>query len=365
MGGNNTVWTVKLNPFGGLLTENEYKKWKAWPEVEQVLDKEFGNKKDYKKKYKIDITKKCKEEGIIAIGWILNPKDTWAKSQPETVINRERYKELYYNTPWYAENKEKLNLSIENFQELKEGDFCWVRDSSDKYYICKIEGDWHYDNSKEAWAMDIAQRYKCKWVEVGDATQTPGVIVKKLITRGSTVSKIDNKLLLNMSKYIFDEGGKKAVEKAVNEFDKNNYIEYIKKNILSNLTQYDYEDFVGFYLQSKGYFIMPSTRYQSTKDYEFVAIKKEGGDKIAVQVKYHDDPNKKLDAKEEEYGNLSDTYKIYLACNNGVKNIDKVNNEQIVEINNDELAEFIKEAPVLLLPRLKFLIVYTESQQVK
>ncbi len=290
----------------------------------------------------------CKKEGIIAIGWLLNPMDTWLKHTNIT-INREKFKELYENTPWYAENKKKLNPSIKNFQELKEGDFCWVRDSSDKYYVCKIEGDWYYDSSKEAWAMDIAQRYKCKWVEVGDVTETPAAVVKKLIMRGRTVSKIDDEFLLNMSKYLFERGGRKEIEKAINEFDNNNYIE---KEILSNLTAYDYEDFVGFYLQSEGYFIMPSTRYQSTEDYEFVAIKKDSGEKIAVQVKQQ---KKKL--KGKDYEKLSKTYTIYLACSGGV-DMEGADKNRIKEISNTDLEKFIKENRNLLLDRIKFSIVY-------
>ena len=365
MEGKNNVWIIKLNPSGGLLTEKEHKKWIKMPGLEQKLKKEFNSNeiKKYREKYKkAEIANLCKKEKIVAIGWILNPKDTWVKYSPKKQINRKIYIKLYKKTPWPEENKNELNSSVKNFQELKGGDFCWVRDTSDKYYVCKIKGDWYYDNSKEAWAMDIAQRYNCKWVEVGDATETPAEVVKKLITRGPTVSKMDDKVLLDMSKYLFEGGGEKAVQKAVNEFDKNK-IEYIKKDILSNLTQYDYEDFVGFYLQSKGYFIMPSTRYQSTKDYEFVAIRKEGMEKIAVQVKYHDKPNEKLDAKEKKYGNLSKTYKIYLACNNGVKDIDKIENKRIVEINNDKLAEFIRNTPCLFLPRLKFLVMYKKHQE--
>ena len=70
-----------------------------------------------------------------------------------------------------------------------------------------------------------------------------------------------------------------------------------------------------------------------------------------------------LDTKYyEKYKKLSNTYKVYLACNNGVKNIDKVNNENIVELDNSKLVEFIKKTPVLILPRLKFLVVYNKHQ---
>ena len=360
MDGENNVWIVKLNPSGGLLTEKEYKKWKNIRELEKVLEKKFTKEEieNYHEKYKNkEIANLCKNEGIIAIGWLLNPMDTWAKYPPETVINQEKFKELYKNTPWYKENKTKLNPSIKKFQELKEGDFCWVRDSSDKYYVCKIKGDWYYDNSKEAWAMDIAQRYDCKWVEVGDATEAPSEIVKKLITLGGTVSKIKDITLIDISNYLFENGGEKAVKKAVTEFNEGGYI-VGDISIIDNLTQYEYEDFVGFYLQKKGYFIMPSTRYQSTEGYEFVAIKQ--NEKMVVQAKYYKEKSEKLDANESRYKNLSKTYTLYLACNNGIKNNDNDNNK-IKQVKNSELEKFIRENPFLIPDRVKFLVVYTRN----
>ena len=326
------------------------------PGLGQELENEFTKEeiRYYQQKYKEkEVANLCKKNGIISIGWILNPVDTWL-NHTNITINREKFKELYENTPWYAENKKKLNSSIKNFQELKEGDFCWVRDSSDKYYVCKIEGDWHYDSSKKAWAMNIAQRYKCKWVEVGDVTETPAAVVKKLIMRGRTVSKIDDECLLNMSKYLFERGGRKEIEKAINEFDNNNYI---GKDILSNLTAYDYEDFVGFYLQSEGYFIMPSTRYQSTEGYEFVAIKKDSGERIAVQVK-----QQKEKLKGKDYERLSNTYTVYLACSSGV-DMEGADKNGIKEISNTDLEKFIKENRGLLLGRVKFWVVYQKYQQ--
>ena len=205
--------------------------------------------------------------------------------------------------------------------------------------------------------MDIAQRYDCKWVEVGDATEAPSEIVKKLITLGGTVSKIKDITLIDISNYLFENGGEKAVKKAVTEFNEGGYI-VGDISIIDNLTQYEYEDFVGFYLQKKGYFIMPSTRYQSTEGYEFVAIKQ--NEKMVVQAKYYKEKSEKLDANESRYKNLSKTYTLYLACNNGIKNNDNDNNK-IKQVKNSELEKFIRENPFLIPDRVKFLVVYTRN----
>ncbi|MGC8675885.1 hypothetical protein, partial [Fervidicoccus sp.] len=127
---------------------------------------------------------------------------------------------------------------------------------------------------------------------------------------------------------------------------------------------YDYEDLVGFYLQSKGYFLMPSTRFQSTKDYEFVAIgKNEKGEReiAVVQCKYYGKnyKGKKIDALDKKYTKLAETYKVYLACNNGVSNIDNVKYPNIKDIKNEELENFCREKEFIIPDRIKFSVAYS------
>jgi hypothetical protein len=69
----------------------------------------------------------------------------------------------------------------------------------------------------------MAQRYKSRWVKVGDATITPALVVKTLITRGRTVLKKDDQGLLKMSEWLFENGGEQAINKIIKEFDSNNY----------------------------------------------------------------------------------------------------------------------------------------------
>lgn len=353
-----SIWIIKLDPSGGLLKKQK----RRLEDIEGIKEK-FSKEelKHYREIYKSGgIADLCKQESVIAIGWNLDPKDSWLSS-PNTSIDVNKYRKLCENADWYknrelrkkAGRAKKIPSSVENFQEIKEGAICWVRDSSDTYYVCKVTEAWKYDNTKESWALDIAQRYPCKWVKVGDATKAPASVVKKLITIGNTVSKIDDESLLKMSRWLFENDGEKAIDKAVKEFDDNNYT---PEHIIYNITEYEYEDIVGLYMQLKGFFIIPSTRYQSTKEYEFVAINKHG-EKSIVQAK-----QQKGMLKGKDYERLSETYTVYLACNGGVdmKGTDK---DRIKEIKNTELETFIKENKSLLLDRIKFLVVYQKYQQ--
>lgn len=357
MGSKNNVWVVKLIPSGGLLTEQK-KRLDDAEEIRGKFDKDELN--EYKKIYgNKEISDWCIKKGIVAIGWTLSPKDSWLSSKGDDLrsnnIDITKYNKLRKEQNWDRGGPSY----IEKFQEIKIGDICWIRNSKDIYYACKITGNWTYDNTKESWAMDIAQRYPCTPIKVGDATEAPSEIVKKLITRGNTVIKIEDKTVIDISNYLFENGGEKAVKKAVSEFNEGGYIAG-NISIIDNLTQYEYEDFVGFYLQKKGYFIMPSTRYQSTEGYEFVAIKQ--NEKMVVQAKYHKEKSEKLDAKEKKYENLSKTYTVYLACNNGINNIDNDNNK-IKQVESSELEKFIRENPFLIPDRVKFLVVYTRNHK--
>jgi len=352
------VWIVKLSPSGGLLQHPEKQIEKYGLSIGEGDKYDFSKNdlesfKDFYKEQKI--AGYCKEHKIIAIGWTVKPEDSWKRS-PQIELNKEKYLELFDKL--YNKNQGEKK-KVPNFQKIEKGDFCWVRDSSDKYYICQITSDWKYDMSKEAWALDIAQRYETsEWVKVGDASKVPGEIVKRLITRGPTVYEINNNLLAEMTEYLFENGGENAIDNAIKEYDRN--VEYYQQEIkvddlVKNLTEYDYEDLVGFYLQSQGWFIMPATRYQSTKDYEFVAIDK-SGDRAVVQVKHR---KGKLRAKD--HLERSKTYKVFLASSNGVdwSGIDK-NNSNIEEIDNEKLLEFLKENNELIPGRIKFSIIFNK-----
>ena len=354
------VWVVKLSPSGGLL-QHQRKQIKYYGLSIGKGDKyDFSEDEleEFEKKYKNkEIADDCRSQKIIAIGWTVRPEDSW-KRNPKIELNKDEYLRLFHNHELYKDHQ-RWEKEVCDFLKINKGDLCWVRDSSDNYYICQITSDWKYEMSKEAWALDIAQRYETsEWVKVGDASKVPGEIVKRLITRGSTVYRIDNNLLAEMTKYLFENGGENAIDNAIKEYDSN--VKYYQQEIkvddlVKNLTEYDYEDLVGFYLQSQGWFIMPATRYQSTKDYEFVAIDK-SGNRAVVQVKHQ---NGKLRAKD--HLERSKTYKVFLACSNGVDwgGIDK-NNSNIEEIDNEKLLEFLKENNELIPGRIKFSIIFNK-----
>jgi len=353
------VWIVKLSPSGGLLQHQENRTKEYGLSIGEGDKYDFSEKnlEEFREIYKEQkIADYCRDSNpkIIAIGWTVKPEDSW-KRNPRIELDKNKYLELFDK----LYKSERWKKEVLDFQNIKKGDFCWVRDSSDNYYICQITSDWKYDMDKKSWALDIAQRYETsEWIKVGDASKVPGEIVKRLITRGPTVYAINKNLLAEMTEYLFTNGGENAIDNAIKKYYSNAeyYPQEIKVyDLVKNLTEYDYEDLVGFYLQSQGWFIMPATRFQSTKDYEFVAIDK-SGNKAAVQVKHQE---KTLYAKD--YVELSKTYKFFLACSNGVdwSGIDK-NNNKIEEISNEKLLEFLKQNNKLIPDRIKFSIIFNK-----
>ncbi len=293
------LWIVKMAHDGGLIKGKiEQKKILT---KEKIDEKDFPNTLEYYSSKRGHLADYCiKDKKAVTLGWTLKPSDSWKKSN-ET-IDKDTYNSFVdtykkFEDGWDAK---KLQSTLNKFQSIEKDGLCWVRDDSDTYYIGKVEGAWEYYNTPDDWAWDIAQGYRCKFKKVGDATMAPGEVVKTLITRGDTVKEVTDNDLIELSIWLFDNGGKIAINNAVNDFDLKRYK---PDDILNNITEYEYEDLVGFYLQSKGYFIMPSTRYQSTKDYEFVAFG--NGEKAVVQVKYTEG---KTDLRN--YEELSKTYRM-------------------------------------------------------
>lgn len=350
-----SLWTVKLSPSGGVL---------RWPKKESKLEAKLN---ELPERFRKAITKRgvdkikdsdcsgyCRKHGVIGIGWSVEPR------QDEKEITWEDYYKDYINNGkkegWLKPRT--INI-IKQFHNIEVDDLCWVRDENDYYYVCKITGKWKYINNPVNWAMDIVQIHECKWKKVGNATQVPAGIVRKLITIGDTVSKVkvDDEKNVDydkLSEFLFnsEEG---TVQKYVNKF---NGTKDVSADFINNLTQYEYEDLVGFYLQHE-YYIMPSTRTQSTKDYEFVLINKIDYHIAAVQVKAQ---NKPISAKEYEkkFGSFD---KFYLACTKGVVDIE--NKGKIIEIKNEDLLQFFRDKTDLLPDRIKFMAVYFKEKKVE
>jgi hypothetical protein len=349
------IWVVKLSPSGGMLGL-------SIPRMEKELSgrpKRFRAAIDRKEMQKIkeeSSAEYCKDHRIIGIGWSIRPE---SKKRHYSFT---KYMKLIKKSEWWGDRSERSEKILQgilmDFHNITKGDVCWCRDADDYYYACRVTGRWRYVDNPINWARDIVQIHKCgEWKKAGTVTEIPSEIARKLIMHGRTVCKIDtNKDEIDkISKLVVNSRNRELgiIHDYLKNFKGGKVENYLtEKSLEENLTAYDYEDLVGIYLQEK-YYIVPSTRTPSTKDYEFVLLNRKDGSKAAVQAKW----DKEL--RVEDFENELKSFKyIFLASWAGV-----IGNEsgRIKIIKRSELLEFFKKHLLLLPDRIKFKAAYLKS----
>ncbi|REL32985.1 hypothetical protein DYD21_14310 [Rhodohalobacter sp. SW132] len=243
----------------------------------------------------IDPRSFCITRDILGIGWGI-------ETDSETVTWDEYYSnanslyrlKLNYKGWWPALNALKNRIA--------EDDLCWTRDLDGIYYLGRITNPyWYYSNKPEFKKADVVNIRDCKWYKVGQVDSVPGTIVNRF-TRGRTVEKVGDKngTLREFSKYLFNTISNVQYYR----------IKQVEADFYSLIHSDDCEDIIGLYLQSKGYYMIPSSCKKSTVNFEYVLKHKEDGHKAVAQVK-----KGKVDLNFNNYSELD--AKVYLFTTKG------------------------------------------------
>lgn len=147
--------------------------------------------------------------------------------------------------------------------------YIWTKIDGLNYALGKIESDLFIDkNRPRMGALRV-----CKWKNI-DFDDVPGKITNYFVGGGRTLVEMKiNESLKNYCKWLYDDK-----------------IGKVKNINLNDLIHYDdLEDLVGLYLQSKGYYIYPSTNKLASKTIEYELVNKTTGKKACVQCKTGND----------------------------------------------------------------------------
>ena len=215
----------------------------------------------------VDPQKFCIERNIMGIGWPVilgNTDPTW-----------DNYSKLAHSL-YYIEQKDRGWLPAINALKwnIAINDLCWTRTGQGIYYLGRITSDWRYESGEDYAGADIVNLRDCEWLKVGTAENVAGKIVNSFIPR-ATVQRVNGRMIEAFSTYLYNELSKDYKFK----------IPPPEPDYYSLFSSDDCEDIVGLYLQSLGYYIVPSTCKNSTLAYEYVLINKETHRKATVQVK--------------------------------------------------------------------------------
>ena len=213
----------------------------------------FTNREDH-----IDDKEYCLDSAhpLIGIGW-----------GDESCTDIKQYLKV---VPELESNYKNFCYPYKCLSEMKIDDtYVWTKIDGLTYALGKIKSELFIDKSRPR--MGAVRR--CEWKKI-DFDFVPGKITNYFVGGGRTLVKMD-------------------ISKSLEEYCKRLYCNAegsLKDINLNDLIHYDdLEDLLGLYLQSKGYYIYPSTNKQSSKLIEYELINKATGKRACVQCKTGND----------------------------------------------------------------------------
>ena len=272
----------------------------------------------------------CLDKGIAALGWSLLKI---AQSERETIVDYDQYIS-------YARGAYKRVDNVNRLQEVRSGDFIWIRHEG-QYYMGHVSENskWHFDSGEEAARLDAAnQLTNIHWIryEQADESNVPGAITTAFINR-STLQRINNRGVEEFSKLLYNREMDSRIYNDV-QFD------MTEDHFYSMLSPSDCEDLLCMWLYYKyQYVCIPSTNKLATQLYECVLLNPKNGEHIYIQVK-----NGNIQINADDYSQLRGEV-WFLTTKGRVLNIEKYGNMKIA--NPHELYEFAaSDASTNILP---------------
>ena len=288
----------------------------------------------------------CKDRGIIGVGWpVYTVRDSLTKTQ---YLKAARTR--------YAKGKSRMPVALGAIVDrMKVDDLVWTRDAQNRYYLCRITGEWEYRMGEAYDNHDIHNARTCEWLEVGVVDNVPWAIVRQF-SRGTLAGmgrQAERMLTFSMLKY-----------NQVSGTDYYQEVKFANDGLFSLIGPDDCEDIVALYLQEKlGYRLLPSTCKPTTKHYEFVLLRPDGNRAVA-QVK-----SGLIDLHGDHYADLEEIQEVdnerggsptqvYLFTTQGV--CDTGGHENVTCLSVDQLKQFILTHPYLQSRKVQTWLSYIQ-----
>lgn len=246
-----------------------------------------------------DAFEKCKELGIVGIGW----SHCYENKQPKDYEDAKSVTKDY----WKKDIKELRTI----FEEIKPSDHLWMHKNG-HYYLC-VAGDkrlFARDICSDFRSYDLGHAITAKWIEIPDefvcGVIQRGVIVPRMIQRiniSETDLKINQQLIdvYEKNKGWNFEIDYHSISIAITKISMN--------DLFSLLSPDDTEDIVASILQMEKWILVKSTCFRSKPKFEFSMINREGN-QCLVQVKSGSRPKKLIPSEYKQY--LSNNCQIVL-----------------------------------------------------
>ena len=275
----------------------------------------------------------CVDRGLIGIGWRI---DELASGTPLEVVCQ-----TIEDNPAEGWGRGAAQTVRRFGTEAAIGDFVWTRDTSGRYLLCKITGDYRYDISEASKLADVHQVRDVAWAPrpLNDL-EVPGGVIRRFVGIGSSFSRIHDDGARLLTPYLWEKLHDRPLPELAltpNEV------------LVSHLDPYDVEDLVYVWLQvARGYVALPRARQRDTPAYEWTMIHRDSGRRGIVQIKTGSEPVDLQALADARADDQTDTY-AFATC--GSYRGDPSVVDEVV--GSDTLLSFAAEHPGLLPLRVR------------
>jgi hypothetical protein len=298
----------------------------------------FSIKPDCEKHF--DSFLKCKELGLVGIGW----SHGYEELQPKDF---EEAKELI-KAKWGSSDIPQIHTL---FFDIMPGDHLWMQKYG-HYYLC-IAGAMKYigrEICEDFRRYDLGHAIEAKWLEVPDelvcGSVQRGVIAQRMIQRIG-MSEVESRLNqyiasnLNADRSWFPVVDSAAVVRCLDTID--------EESLFGLMSSDDVEDIVASKLQTEGWVLVKSSCFRSKPQFEFSMVNPDGGTGL-VQVKSGKCPNALTPSDYGEY--LRGGKRVFLFTTHPTPYPgDPVNDVHC--LTRGEIVSWMKAHPMLLTPTVK------------
>jgi hypothetical protein len=275
----------------------------------------------------------CLDQNLIGIGWGLDDLEDGAQLGVVLAAIEARTER-----GWGARSARIVRRFGEQAQI---GDFVWTRDTRGRYLLCRISGEYRYDVSTAATAVDVHQVRAADWAPTPlNDLDVPGGVIRCFIGTGESFSRVLDLPARRFTLYLWETlHGRKPPKLNVTR----------EEILASYLDPQDVEDLVYVWLQvARGYLALPRSRQRDMPAYEYTMIHREGGRRAIAQVKTGATPVNLAALASAAVDEQTDTYAFATSA-------DYVGEESRVTeiITMKTLLQFVRDNETLLPPRVR------------
>ncbi|WP_068329876.1 hypothetical protein [Psychrobacter sp. P2G3] len=204
----------------------------------------------------------CIDNNLLGVGW-----------QVRDVNNTKNWEDYYEKA---KEKYGKVNQCAYIHKHVKVDDLVWTRDKSKGYFLAKVVSEWEYFNSEASINenIDIVNIFRVELLAVPIGA-VPGKVIASF-RASRACQKIAGNSIKIYSRMLW------------NELSQNQYYDTSNdkfNDIFLMLDDEETEDLVFLYLQSIGWYVVPSSRKGDTMSFEYLAINPQTGRRALTQVK--------------------------------------------------------------------------------